>query len=637
MIQLRCKICHLAFRTPPVEMREDQICRNCKSNQRINPNYYKNKIKNQIEQHEKNLKNMKGENYEDSSWDEIKIGREIWPPNIEKILFRYYRAEAIDPKYFQIFKDRARLYFVLNQIEKSNEEYEKWKQLDKKWKVEVELEMNLRKNFSNKNIHPWEKLQEFFNRDPETIKRDTTNSLLSNRKKREESEKERREERRKKKNKKKRELEKERREESEIEYKKYNYRERLNPNFNSKYYYELDEDYDSDDNIEFMYYDQEVFEFITTDIKNGIKHTYESIKKISESFKIYFEYLEKKDENRDLNFTKLYEYCEIQINDDSVGKKIKESKFSDYYISNKKYLDKWTAEFCETFIVFYQNYHNMPIKIKKSIDIKKILETQINEKNDEIKNKVITETNNEIKNIPDENEVLEECIKLIKNYKKRINFSEHNIGLMEDMIEAYNDVGSLQKLCQETGLDISILRHDFRNLLRVPIELKELTTSSKLIADPILAAEIAIYATDYFEWDQDIDKTKNVLKLAKNMAQKFKDTLDLRKEFFATNDDYSKPISASAKKNNELNVILEDWPVKKSKYEFNRSIDRTGRQYKFIVYYSKDLDAVRFLRRWEYEKSRRISKKWASEMIDQIKNQGDAKEFVKEYSKEFKD
>ena len=96
-------------------------------------------------------------------------------------------------------------------------------------------------------------------------------------------------------------------------------------------------------------------------------------------------------------------------------------------------------------------------------------------------------------------------------------------------------------------------------------------------------------------------------------------------------------ISANTKKHNELNAILEDWPVKESKYEFNRSTDRTGRQYKFIVYYSKDLDAVRFLRRWEYEKSRRISKKWASEMIDQIKTQGNAKEFVKEYSKEFKD
>jgi hypothetical protein len=635
---LRCKICQLAFRTPPVKMREDQICSNCRSKQSTNSVHYEHKFKNEIEQHEKNLKIMKGKNTEESSWDQIKIGREIWPPNIDKILFQYNMAEAIDPKYFQIFKDRARLYYVLNEIKKSNEEYERWKNLDGKWDIEVNLEMDLRKNFSNKNIYPWEKLKKFFERDTEIIKKEfkreegrenirergiREEEEIRNRREREER---RRIERRKERNRKKRERESMRRAEQRREGRK-------TFEFNS----ESNEDFESDNNIEFMYYDQEVFGIITTDIKNGIKHTYESIKKISESFKIYFEYLEKKDENRDLNFTKLYEYCKIKIDDDLIDEKISDSKFSDYYVSNKKYLDKWTTMFCEMFMVFYQNYHNIPIKTKKTTDIKEILETKINEKNYEIKNKVKIEINNEIKTVPDENRTLEECIKLIGNYKKRIGFSEHNIELMEDMIEAYHEVGSLQKLCQETGLDISIVRQDFRNLLRVPVELKELTTSSKLIADPILATEIAVYSTDYFEWDQDIDKTKNVLELAKNMAQIFKDTLDLRKEFFATNDDYSKPISANTKKHNELNAILEDWPVKESKYEFNRSTDRTGRQYKFIVYYSKDLDAVRFLRRWEYEKSRRISKKWASEMIDQIKTQGNAKEFVKEYSKEFKD
>ena len=234
-------------------------------------------------------------------------------------------------------------------------------------------------------------------------------------------------------------------------------------------------------------------------------------------------------------------------------------------------------------------------------------------------------------------DVENECDILIRNYKKRTSFSEHNIGLMEDMLEAYNEIGSLQRLCQEAGLDISIIRRDFRNLIRVPIELKELVVNGKLIADPILATEIAVYATDYFEWDQEIDKINDVIEFAKKMAQKFKDTLNLRKEFFATKDDYNKPISANTKKNNELNAILEDWPVKESKYEFNRNTDRSGKQYKFIVFYSKDLDAARFLRRWEYEKGRRISKKWASDMIDQIKQNGNVKEFVKEHLHEFKD
>ncbi len=272
-------------------------------------------------------------------------------------------------------------------------------------------------------------------------------------------------------------------------------------------------------------------------------------------------------------------------------------------------------------------------KTKKQIDYGDAIESNKENKGNVEFFEGINDTQNDIKK---SYTIENECEILIKNYKKRTSFSEHNIGLMEDMIEAYYKIRSLQKLCQEAGLDISIIRRDFRNLLRVPTELRESVTSGKLIADPILATEIAIYATDYFEWDQEIDKTNDVIEFAKKMAQKFKNTLNLRKEFFATKDDYSKPISTNTKKNNELNAILEDWPVKESKYEFNRSIDRTGKQYKFIVFYSKDLDAVRFLRRWEYEKGRRISKKWASEIIDQIKNQGNVREFVKEHSKEFK-
>ena len=247
-------------------------------------------------------------------------------------------------------------------------------------------------------------------------------------------------------------------------------------------------------------------------------------------------------------------------------------------------------------------------------------------------------TSHDSKKIKDANDdkIFNECKLLIKNYKKR-SISKHKSDLMEDMIETYNQIGSLRKLCQEAELDISIIRRDFRNLSRVPTELRELVIDDKLIADPILATEIAIYATDYFDWDQEESKSKDVITLAKNMASIFKNNLDLRKEFFATKDDYDKPVSASTKKNRELNSILEDWPVKESKYEFNRFHDRSGRQYKFIVYYSKDLDAARFLRRWEYEKGRRISKMWATEIISQIKEIGNAKEFVKEHSDEFVD
>ena len=272
-------------------------------------------------------------------------------------------------------------------------------------------------------------------------------------------------------------------------------------------------------------------------------------------------------------------------------------------------------------------------KIKKQVNYGDVVEST-KENNGNIK--FFKRMNNTQRGIKKDYTIGNECEILIKNYKKRTRISQHNVELMEDMIEAYDHIGSLRKLCQEINLDISIVKRDFRNLSRVPTELKELVINDKLIADPILATEIAVFATDYFEWDQEDDKTNEVIIFAKKMAQKFKDTLDLRREFFATKDDYTKLVSASTKKNNELNAILEDWPVKESKYEFNRFADRTGKQYKFIVFYSKDLDAVRFLRRWEFEKGRRISKKWASEIIDQIK-EGGAKEFVKDHSNEFND
>ena len=176
-------------------------------------------------------------------------------------------------------------------------------------------------------------------------------------------------------------------------------------------------------------------------------------------------------------------------------------------------------------------------KMKKQVDYGNAVEsTKENEGNIEFF-KGIHDTKNNVKN---DYNIENECQILIKNYKKRTSISEHNIGLMEDMIEAYAQIGSLRKLCQETELDISIVRNGFRNLSRVPTELRELVIDDKLIADPILAAEIAVYATDYFEWDQEEENTNEVIVFAKNIAQKFKETLELRSEFFATKDDYSK-------------------------------------------------------------------------------------------------
>ena len=228
--------------------------------------------------------------------------------------------------------------------------------------------------------------------------------------------------------------------------------------------------------------------------------------------------------------------------------------------------------------------------------------------------------------------VEEECLRLIEHHKSKTRTADHNIELMEEMIAVYQKLGSLAKLEQALGTEVS--RESFRHLVRVPSELRELVNNGKLSSDPIIATEIAIHATDYFEWDQEESGIKDVISLAKDMAKTFKDQLSLRREFFTTKDDYSKPVTSS--KTSELKEIFEEWPVKESKYEWERG-DRTQNQYRFIVFYSKVIGAVRFVRRWEYEKGRRISFAWASQMIDEIKQSRNVKEFLQEHQDEFND
>ena len=228
--------------------------------------------------------------------------------------------------------------------------------------------------------------------------------------------------------------------------------------------------------------------------------------------------------------------------------------------------------------------------------------------------------------------VEEECLILVKHHKSKTRTADHNIELMEEMIAVYQKLGSLAKLEQALGTKVS--RESFRHLVRVPSELRELVNNGKLSSDPIIATEIAIHATDYFEWDQEESGIKDVISLAKDMAKTFKANLSLRREFFTTKDDYSKPVTSS--KTSEKKEIFDDWPVKESKYEWKRG-DRTQNQYRFIVFYSKVIDAVRFVRRWEYEKGRRISFALASQMIDEIKKNGNVKEFLQEYQDEFND
>jgi len=566
---------------------------------------------------------MSGESNDEKSWNEIKIAREIWPPDIEEILFHYKKAEIIDPKYYQIYKDRARLYYVLGEIEKSKQEYLKWCNLDSKWIEEVDKEVNSREKYRNKNIHPWVRLQKFLEYGEEkVVEKVNTNFEL---------EKIRKKQRNKEKYERKKQSEIRRREEEKISSQKFI------GNLNKKKIESItDEENNSDYEISLMYNDQFDFEIIVKDIKDGKEITKEIISKRREAFKDYFKYLEEKDENEVDNFQKLYEFAKMKYEDENEFSfeeliNMKNSEFIDFYLKNKEYLEKWRNTFCELFIIFYQHLHQIPIEVKKDTDfLKNFFQENILENSPQERIEKPIEERIE-KQIPENEELFSECETLIENWKRR-TISENNANLMDFMINAYEneeDDLTLKEICMEAGISETSVRENFRSIIRVPKQLRDLVENDRLISDPLLSREIALYATDYFLWDKGNENEDKVILFANMLAECFKNNLHLRKEFFATNDDYSKPVSENTKKNNELNAILEDYPIRESKREWS-GLDRTGKQYRFIVFYSKDLDAARFVRRWEYEKEERISKIWASEIIDQIKNKGSAKEFVKE-------
>ena len=99
------------------------------------------------------------------SWEEVKKAREVWPPDIEKILEHYKKAEKIDSRYYQIYKDRARLFYILKEYEKCKKNYEIWKGLDIMWKDEVTREMTLLEQRNIHNVHPWQKVQKYLGGD----------------------------------------------------------------------------------------------------------------------------------------------------------------------------------------------------------------------------------------------------------------------------------------------------------------------------------------------------------------------------------------------------------------------------------------------------------------------------------------
>ena len=241
---------------------------------------------------------------------------------------------------------------------------------------------------------------------------------------------------------------------------------------------------------------------------------------------------------------------------------------------------------------------------------------------------------NPARKIADEIMIPEQCQLLVTNYKKRKILDEHKVELYDDLINAYTDYRSLREIVLVTGIDEIKLRKEFRNLIRVPSKLRDYVNDGKLSFDPILSSEIALHATDYYKWDGEKGSSKKIeekiFQMAVSMAKWFSESqnLEMKKVFYAKNDDYDKPASASAAKSNRIKKICEEYPVPDNQIPWKWS-DRTGKQYMVIVYYMKNPEVTEFVRRWEYENGRRISKQWASQLID------DPEKFLEEHRNEF--
>ena len=98
---------------------------------------------------------------------------------------------------------------------------------------------------------------------------------------------------------------------------------------------------------------------------------------------------------------------------------------------------------------------------------------------------------------------------------------------------------TIKKISLNTGMSTNEIRKIFRNPIRTPPELNKMLDNEilRLTNNPIIAKEIVLYATDYFNWDNEKKsfvqdaKSKDVIRLAVDLAKFFKENPELTDKF----------------------------------------------------------------------------------------------------------
>ena len=127
--------------------------------------------------------------------------------------------------------------------------------------------------------------------------------------------------------------------------------------------------------------------------------------------------------------------------------------------------------------------------------------------------------------------ILDHVNELLVTFKKRRQISEDDWKAMDAFIDMYKECGAIKKISLHTGIGTDKIRKNFRNPIRIPPELNKMLDNEilDLTNNPIIAKEIVLYATDYFNWDNEKKsfvqdaKSKDVIRLAVDLAKFFKE------------------------------------------------------------------------------------------------------------------
>ena len=204
--------------------------------------------------------------------------------------------------------------------------------------------------------------------------------------------------------------------------------------------------------------------------------------------------------------------------------------------------------------------------------------------------------------------ISKEMVTKYLNYKRTIDKSR-KIKLIDEYL-IHKSVAKVIELHSATGStrrEGEIKRHLITGL-RLPAELRKLEEEGGLHPNHECSINIALFATDHFNWDGEKNKEKDVVNLALAISEYLQSDLELNQTF--QEEKRSEEVIIRTKKRDEIH---EKYEVKYSS-SWQRG-DRSPPQY-FKLRGSKNLEVVEFLCKWEFKHKNRLPFRIADALLD---------------------